>query len=136
VHRNLVSSIEHIPDQETMDFKLQLVCPLVIIFMLVTLVHLSETRKLLKQSPPEVSLTDDEDSDDQNGRVSLGDFTSYAHQLRGEVTLLDDKTVQISGLNYDGTGPAAWFMVGTTERSSLPEFIDLDGTVIPDESER
>jgi len=79
---------------------------------------------------------DDVPKPDSKGRYQIGEFISYDHGLAGSVLLLDEKTVQIKGLNYEGEGPATWFMVGRTERASLPEFLDLKGTVIPDENER
>ncbi len=100
---------------------------------LLLLVDFGEARRLGRQKRD--TDADDEDSDDTSGRVSLGSFESYAHDFGGEATLIDDKTLEITGLTYDGAGPAAWFMVGKTDVSSLAEFTELDGTVIPDENE-
>lgn len=110
---------------------------LVFFCLLISAIKGIDTRRVAKPTfrAEEDEDYDDEDSDDTKGGVFLGSFDSYAHQLSGEVTLLDDKTMEISNLNYDGTGPAAWFMLGKTSRSTLPEFIDLDGTIIPDENE-
>jgi len=97
----------------------------------------TDGRRIPKVSTTPVTEDEEGQDDESKGKgVSLGSFETYAHQLGGEVTLLDEKTMEISGLNYDGTGPAAWFMLGKTARSRLPEFIELEGTVIPDENEK
>ena len=110
----------------------------VIIYFTAFLFQLSETRDLVQRDEDfdqDDEEQDDEDQDDTSGKVTIGSFRSYAHDLGGEVTLLDEKTIEITGLNYDGAGPAAWFMIGNTDRSSLPEMGELDGTVIPDDNE-
>ena len=45
--------------------------------------------------------------------VNLGDFVTYQHGVKGTVYKVDDKTLKITNFFYDGTGPDAFFYVGT-----------------------
>ncbi len=57
----------------------------------------------------------------QNG-VSLGEFSSLAHDLGGNVFAIDSRTFEVRNFNYDGTGPAAFFWVGTGNTPSRNGF--------------
>lgn len=55
----------------------------------------------------------------------VGRLVEYAHGIRGEVFAVDDTTLFIKGFSYDGTGPDAFFWVGSTARPSP------DGVIVP-----
>jgi len=57
--------------------------------------------------------------------VKAGDFTNYAHGIKGEVFLKDEKTLVIKGFAYDGAGPDAFFWAG---KSGQPSSV---GTILP-----
>lgn len=48
---------------------------------------------------------------------------------------MDETTIQINGLTYDGEGPGSWFVAGKGD-DYTKEFVDLDGIVVPDEKNR
>ena len=57
--------------------------------------------------------------------LEAGDFQNYAHGISGKVYLKDEKTLVIKDFTYDGSGPDAFFWVGT---SSAPSSV---GTILP-----
>lgn len=64
--------------------------------------------------------------------VKVGSFESNSNDISGDVTVIDDKTIKISGFDYDGRGDGS-FVLGKG-KSSLDEYEDLDDlTIIPDE---
>jgi len=67
--------------------------------------------------------------------MEIGRFHSFMHGIKGYVSVLDDETLEISGMTYDGEGPGSWFVVGNDD-DYTKEFVDLDATVIPDETNR
>ena len=44
----------------------------------------------------------------------LGSFTNYFHDISGEVYSMGDNRLFIDAFRYDGTGPDAFFWVGTS----------------------
>lgn len=40
-------------------------------------------------------------------------FTNFTHNIGGTLTLLDDRTIQVTNFTYDGGGPAVYFYTGT-----------------------
>ena len=64
----------------------------------------------------------------QQQEVHLGDIFPRSHGVSGKVYALDDRTLMIRNLNYDGQGPDAYFWIGTTENPGVT------GTPIPDEN--
>ncbi|XP_071440906.1 protein Skeletor, isoforms B/C-like isoform X1 [Hetaerina americana] len=56
------------------------------------------------------------------GRL-IGPLREYAHNIRGTVYAVDESTIFIKGFTYDGTGPDAFFWVGSTPRPSPEGFI-------------
>lgn len=38
-----------------------------------------------------------------------GDFATYAHNVAGRATIIDDCTIQVSSFSYDGQGPDVYF---------------------------
>lgn len=40
---------------------------------------------------------------------SSATFSTLAHEVAGTVTIIDDCTLEITGFNYDGQGPAVYF---------------------------
>jgi len=40
-------------------------------------------------------------------------FSNFTHNIGGTLTLLDDRTIQITNFTYDGGGPAVYFYTGT-----------------------
>lgn len=67
--------------------------------------------------------------------TSIGRFHSFMHGVKGYVSVMDEQTLEISGMTYDGEGPGSWFVVGNDD-DYTKEFVDLDATVVPDESNR
>lgn len=49
------------------------------------------------------------------------------------ITIMSPKHLMIRKFEYNGDGPAAWFMVGKYEDDFAEEFANLDGVIIPDE---
>ena len=47
-------------------------------------------------------------------QVSLGRFTTRAHDLEGEVVALSDRVMEVRSMVYDGLGPAAFFWADTS----------------------
>ncbi|KAH7636564.1 protein Skeletor, isoforms B/C [Dermatophagoides farinae] len=58
----------------------------------------------------------------------LGDLPNYDHGVSGKVYALNDHTLVVRNLNYDGQAPDAFFWVGTTPKPGVT------GTPIPDEN--
>ncbi|XP_014254156.1 protein Skeletor, isoforms B/C isoform X2 [Cimex lectularius] len=56
------------------------------------------------------------------GRL-IGTFQEYAHGIRGTAYAVDDSTIFVKGFSYDGTGPDAFFWVGSTPRPSPEGYI-------------
>jgi len=80
--------------------------------------HFQETlfEEGLVERPPEPSNTETE-PDSQNsathpavGRMS--EFSSFSHGVSGTLTIVDDRTLEISNFNYDGGGPSVYFYAG------------------------
>lgn len=44
---------------------------------------------------------------------TVSEFSSFAHQVSGTLTIIDDRTLEISNFNYDGGGPSVYFYTGT-----------------------
>ena len=40
-------------------------------------------------------------------------FTNFTHNIGGTLTLLDDRTIQVTNFTYDGGGPSVFFYIGT-----------------------
>ncbi|GBL86000.1 Protein Skeletor, isoforms D/E [Araneus ventricosus] len=57
----------------------------------------------------------------------IGTFKTFAHDVVGKVHAVDDRTLFIKGFSYDGQGPDAYFMAGSTAKP------DATGFIIPDE---
>ncbi|XP_073818212.1 protein Skeletor, isoforms B/C [Musca autumnalis] len=53
----------------------------------------------------------------------IGQFTNFAHGIKGSVYAVDESTLFIKSFAYDGTGPDAFFWVGKTPRPSPEGFI-------------
>lgn len=61
----------------------------------------------------------------------LPEFSRLAHGLRsGNISILDTKTFYIPNLHYDGTGPDAYFWVGTGREPNT------FGVKVPSETKR
>lgn len=69
---------------------------------------------------------------DDNSYQFLGELPTYAHGVTGQVWAdtrdPELRTVRIVNLNYDGTGPDAYFWAGTSAKP------DVTGFIIPDEN--
>merc|ERR1711971_1311850 len=52
------------------------------------------------------------------GKRKIGSFVNIWHGIAGEVFALDDETILIEDFTYDGEGPDAFFLAGTTGRPS------------------
>ena len=46
--------------------------------------------------------------------IRLGDLSTFAYEVAGEVFIKDDHTLFIKDFVYNGNGPDAFFYVGTT----------------------
>ncbi|KAH8374669.1 hypothetical protein KR200_003355, partial [Drosophila serrata] len=55
----------------------------------------------------------------------VGEFTNFAHGIKGRIYAVDESTLFVKSFAYDGTGPDAFFWVGKTPRPSP------DGYIIP-----
>ena len=53
-----------------------------------------------------------------NGETLVGQFTTKQHGVTGSIYEVDDNTIKIKNFNYDGTGPDAFFYVGTSGQPS------------------
>ncbi|XP_027200021.2 protein Skeletor, isoforms B/C-like [Dermatophagoides pteronyssinus] len=58
----------------------------------------------------------------------LGDLPSYDHGVSGKVYAINDRTIILRNLNYDGQAPDAFFWIGTTKKPGVT------GQPIPDEN--
>ena len=50
--------------------------------------------------------------------VKIGTFKNIFHGIGGEAIALDSKTILIKGFTYDGEGPDAFFLAGTSGKPS------------------
>jgi len=50
----------------------------------------------------------------------IGKLTEYHHGVSGEVFAVDSRTLFIKNFNYDGEGPAAYFLVGNSPQPTNP----------------
>ncbi|KPM07881.1 Skeletor-like protein [Sarcoptes scabiei] len=64
----------------------------------------------------------------QTQGIYLGSLPNLSHGVSGEVYKLDDKTLLLRNLNYDGQAPDAYFWVGTSAKPGVT------GSPIPDEN--
>lgn len=62
-----------------------------------------------------------------SGEVFIGTMFPLSHGVNGKVYAVDERTIRIRDLNYDGQAPDAYFWVGTTTQP------DANGSAIPDE---
>ena len=62
-----------------------------------------------------------------SAKVKLGDLSTLAHSVSGELFALDDKTLMVKNFNYDGAGPDAFFWVG---KEGTPAQTNEDTTAI------
>jgi len=53
-----------------------------------------------------------------SGKRKIGSFVNIWHDIGGEVFALDDETILIEDFTYDGQGPDAFFLAGTSGRPS------------------
>ncbi|KAG5670982.1 hypothetical protein PVAND_001209 [Polypedilum vanderplanki] len=53
----------------------------------------------------------------------IGTFTEFAHGIKGTVYAVDESTLFVKGFAYDGTGPDAFFWVGSSPRPSPEGYI-------------
>merc|ERR1712037_920978 len=49
-----------------------------------------------------------------SGKRKIGSFVNIWHDIGGEVFALDDETILIEDFTYDGQGPDAFFLAGTS----------------------
>lgn len=64
----------------------------------------------------------------ENQPVFLGEIPNLAHGTGGKVYAVDDHTIMIKNLYYDGEAPDAYFWSGTTNKPGVTGF------PIPDEN--
>ncbi|ALC47592.1 CG34355 [Drosophila busckii] len=53
----------------------------------------------------------------------IGQFTNFAHGIKGSIYAVDESTLFVKSFAYDGTGPDAYFWVGKTPRPSPEGYI-------------
>jgi len=58
------------------------------------------------------------ESSPSTGKRKIGSFVNIWHDIGGNVFALDDETILIEDFTYDGQGPDAFFLAGTTGRPS------------------
>ena len=46
------------------------------------------------------------------GEKFIGSFTTYQHDIVGQVFAVDERTLRIEGFGYDGEAPDAFFFAG------------------------
>ena len=57
--------------------------------------------------------------------INIGPFTPIAHGCKsGEITIIDEQTIEIPNHWYDGKGPAAYFVLGNSDKYTQ-ERVDL-----------
>ena len=61
-----------------------------------------------------------------NNPVFVGEFTNIIHGIKGKVYIIDEQTLLIRGFEYDGQGPDAFFLAGTSGRRPSAK-----GTILP-----
>jgi len=61
------------------------------------------------ESPPE----DTQNSTTHPAVGSSGEFSDFSHDISGTLTVVDDRTIEISNFNYDGGGVRVFFYYGT-----------------------
>lgn len=74
-----------------------------------------------------------------NGQMDLGKLNTWENfnDVDSEmITMMNPRQIMIRKFEYNGDGPAAWFMVGKEKDEYNHEFANLDGTIIPDEEGR
>jgi len=59
-----------------------------------------------------------EETEESGEGVMIGSFKNIFHDISGEAYALDSKTILIKGFTYDGEGPDAFFLAGTSGRPS------------------
>ena len=62
-----------------------------------------------------------------SGEVFIGNLSTLSHGVSGKVYAIDEKTIRIRDLNYDGQAPDAYFWVGNTDKPGV------NGRPIPNE---
>ena len=62
-----------------------------------------------------------------NGEKYIGSFKNHYHDIAGKVFAVDEQTLRIEGFGYDGEGPDAFFVVGTTDEEPGKG----DNTILP-----
>lgn len=50
-----------------------------------------------------------------------GLFSTFDHGVTGNLTVIDDCTIEISGFSYDGGGPQVYFYAGTNSNYQSPD---------------
>lgn len=106
--------------------------------------HLQETLFMegLEERPPAIAAEDpDAPIDTGNSATNLavgssGEFTDFAHDISGTLTVIDDRTIQITNFNYDGGGVAVFFYTGVDGdyNSGQPIGPQLNGRPFTDET--
>ncbi len=57
--------------------------------------------------------TDTSGNTSNNSKVgNVSTFSSFAHDVGGTVTVIDDRTLQVTNFTYDGGGPSVFFYTG------------------------
>jgi len=79
--------------------------------------HLQETLLIegLAVLPPDNPTTVDTTSNATSTHPSVGtvaEFSTFAHDVSGTMTIVDDRTIEITNFNYDGTGISVFFYNG------------------------
>ena len=62
------------------------------------------------------------------GALTVGSFTTRAHDLEGQVVALSDRVMEVRNFVYDGLGPAAYFWADTNSVPSSGGFRLLDAS--------
>jgi len=85
--------------------------------------HFSETlmEEGILERPAAPDATGDENNSDNSAPApssnplvgTSAEFSNFSHDIAGTLTLIDDRTFEVTGFNYDGGGPSVFFYLGT-----------------------
>jgi len=94
--------------------------------------HFSETlmEEGILERPAAPDATGDENNSDNSAPApssnplvgTSAEFSNFSHDIAGTLTLIDDRTFEVTGFNYDGGGPSVFFYLGTDGQYSTSVF--------------
>ncbi len=79
----------------------------------------------MPMQPGTVTTPDTQNTSDHPAVGRSGEFSDIAHDVSGTLTVIDDRTLQITNFNYDGDGVVVFFYTGTDGNYAAGEEIGL-----------